>query len=1331
MTGGVHFDRADVAATLGDAKGYTLYFQNYLNSTAFTDPERQVIQSLLPTLRDWYVQAGANGMNVLDAQNRGAFMLGGKGADTLTGGSQTDLLVGNAGADRLNGGGGNDKLLGGAGFDTYIYNVGDGTDQIEDSDAKGQIIFDQKLLQAGIRRRGDAVETYTSLDGTRTYVLSGGHLIVNGVLTVNANFQSGQFGIQLRDLSSYQTDTGVPTDPFTFVEIGGSNIDHLFGSLAPTGPEALYGNGGDDALNASIAFLASNDLLDGGLGDDTLLGGPGHDYLLGGEGADFGYLTDGDMFVGGSGNDIAVGDTTIANFVVTSIGIGASYADGGVGADTLMGALGVDVLHGGAGNDTLRGENRPAGWIARIVGLDGFYHDVSMAAYFSQTGAADVLFGEAGNDVLVGDGGDDILSGGADNDQLYGDDFADDQAGYLVVAGDDILDGGAGDDLLAAGDGADSLSGGAGIDLLFGDKGADILDGGDGGDTLRGGDGADQLFGGVGNDLIFGDGLNNQFVAGTVGGADFLDGGDGDDELQGGVGADMLSGGAGNDVLFGQDDADTLFGDENSDELQGGLGNDFLAGDAGDDMLLGEAGDDTLIGGTGVDVLIGGAGADTYVFNLDDGIDTIQDTAGEGNRLLFGAGITYQDITLGIGSLLVRVGSQGDAIHIQGFDPANPSVPTGIDRFEFADGTTLTHTDLIARGFDLVGTNSDDELDGGETYRGIIGLDGDDVLIGGAINNVLDGGGGNDGLRGGAGEDVLTGGTGNDSLEGEAGDDVLDGGTEDDQLLGGDGADQLDGGAGTDVLSGEAGQDTYVFGRGYGQDIVQDSPVEQSGPNTIQLTSGVSPNDVHLQARQSEYGVDVVLTIDGIEDELTLLGTADASLLPISQILFADGTSWDTAEILSRIEGLRLTAAPAGSFLQGTGFRDELIGAQGNDMLDGQGDADRMVGGAGDDHYRVDHPGDTVVELVGEGTDTVLSLIDYVLPDHVENLLLRTTDQPATDAVRGEGNASDNLLIGNFVNNVLIGGTGHDTFWGGFSLGSDYGSGNDDLYGGTGNDTYVVEGQFNGFDTIHDEALPGEGNRLQFGTSIRPEDVLFVQDGASLRITNSGGTDGAVLENFDPSGITGSLVTEVVAFSGGVEDVTGGYETRLLALMQPTLGSDNAETMAGTVNAEVMKARGGDDVLAGGVGNDVLLGGAGSDTYLFNQGDGFDLIEDQPGAGDTNRVQFGAGITQEMLRVSYSGTSGIGGLSVRIGASGDGLHFLGVSAEDPTEPQAVDAFYFTDGSQLTFAQLFEREILVQGTGRSDGEMFGTVANDRMMGFGGSESLSSGGRRRPA
>ena len=72
--GGVQFDRADVAATLDKAKGYTLYFQNYLNSDAFTNNERPLIQSLLPTLRDWYVQAGdtANDANYSNSFERSA-----------------------------------------------------------------------------------------------------------------------------------------------------------------------------------------------------------------------------------------------------------------------------------------------------------------------------------------------------------------------------------------------------------------------------------------------------------------------------------------------------------------------------------------------------------------------------------------------------------------------------------------------------------------------------------------------------------------------------------------------------------------------------------------------------------------------------------------------------------------------------------------------------------------------------------------------------------------------------------------------------------------------------------------------------------------------------------------------------------------------------------------------------------------------------------------------------------------------------------------------------------------------------------------------------------
>ncbi|WP_324779518.1 lipase family protein [Thiobacillus sedimenti] len=106
--GGLQFDLADVSpsvktaldsgrsADLNAVKGYAQYFKYYLDSTNnFSVEEQALIRSLLPQLRDWFVQAGTGGMTATDTLNRGDFMLGGAGADSLSGGDKSDLLVGN------------------------------------------------------------------------------------------------------------------------------------------------------------------------------------------------------------------------------------------------------------------------------------------------------------------------------------------------------------------------------------------------------------------------------------------------------------------------------------------------------------------------------------------------------------------------------------------------------------------------------------------------------------------------------------------------------------------------------------------------------------------------------------------------------------------------------------------------------------------------------------------------------------------------------------------------------------------------------------------------------------------------------------------------------------------------------------------------------------------------------------------------------------------------------------------------------------------------------------------------------------------------------------
>ncbi|MDR4479613.1 MAG: hypothetical protein MRJ95_07690 [Nitrospira sp.] len=199
-------------------------------------------------------------------------ILTGSGNIAGIGNELDNTIKGNSGNNRLVGGRGIDLLEGGIGFDTYIYHSGDGLDRIEDSDAQGQIIFDDHLLQGGIRRAGDAANTYTSLDGRTTYVMSGTDLIVNGVLIVNENFQSGQMGIQLRDVSHIPSDTEAPVGPFGHVLVGDAR-DEILISTNPYS-YAVYGNEGNDVLLSQVPSIhdSFSDLRDGGAGDDTLVG---------------------------------------------------------------------------------------------------------------------------------------------------------------------------------------------------------------------------------------------------------------------------------------------------------------------------------------------------------------------------------------------------------------------------------------------------------------------------------------------------------------------------------------------------------------------------------------------------------------------------------------------------------------------------------------------------------------------------------------------------------------------------------------------------------------------------------------------------------------------------------------------------------------------------------------------------------------------------------------------------------------------------------------------------------------------------------------------------
>jgi Ca2+-binding RTX toxin-like protein len=166
---------------------------------------------------------------------------------------------------------------------------------------------------------------------------------------------------------------------------------------------------------------------------------------------------------------------------------------------------------------------------------------------------------------------------------------------------------------------------------------------------------------------------------------------------------------------------------------------------------------------------------------------------------------------------------------------------------------TVTVSDVVETGSNIVGTSEEDRLDGttgndrisgGNGIDQISGADGDDLVHGGNGNDEISGGRGADLLFGDAGHDVIDGGIGNDVLYGGSGFDHLTGGAGDDKLygdqgkdilIGGDGNDLLVGGESKDTLTGNGGADIFVLGHtAAGADLVMDFEV---GVDKIQFAA--------------------------------------------------------------------------------------------------------------------------------------------------------------------------------------------------------------------------------------------------------------------------------------------------------------------------------------------------------------------------------------------------------------------------------------------------------------------------------------------------------------
>ena len=285
---------------------------------------------------------------------------------------------------------------------------------------------------------------------------------------------------------------------------------------------------------------------------------------------------------------------------------------------------------------------------------------------------------------------------------------------------------------------------------------------------------------------------------------------------------------------------DVLSGIEN---IIGSNHNETITGNDRANVLDGRGGNDTLKGFGGNDTLLGGSGDDTYDFTGSTlfGNDRIEDVSGNDTIVIDNVPQTINSI--GISVLDISTSHVGNDLKI--------TVPNG----------TVTVTNHFA------GEQVETIVVNGTSFvlaNGTIGGNGSGILTGTDGNDTLDGNGGNDMLFGGAGNDHLIGDKGNDLLNGGSGKDMLDGGL---------GKDQLIGGAGDDQLTGGQAADAFVFGPGFGHDVITDFTHD----DRVEFDGGVFQNAQQVLAASQQVGDNTVITVDA-NNSVTLQDVALQSL---------------------------------------------------------------------------------------------------------------------------------------------------------------------------------------------------------------------------------------------------------------------------------------------------------------------------------------------------------------------------------------------------------------------------------------------------------------------
>ncbi|NWG23430.1 MAG: hypothetical protein HXY30_03260, partial [Pseudorhodoplanes sp.] len=772
----------------------------------------------------------------------------------------------------------------------------------------------------------------------------------------------------------------------------------------------------------------------------------------------------------------------------------------------------------------------------------------------------------------------------------------------------------------------------------------------------------------------------------------------------------VIDGGAANETLGGTPGDDLISGDAGTDGLAGGLGTDTAQyAQAITTSMLAESGGNWTVttgGAEGTDTLndmeiVDGAEAGKILLVGSGGFATIQeavDAADAGDTIMVGAG-TFAGATItkeltivgsGIGNTIITSGPGSAGFDLSGDIDATSAGSATVT----ISGFTFTGNSVGVRGASnieldhLVVQNShfeQNKIHGIGTGSGAFGLGDVQILDSSFVRN-------GDGSSNGDGDIVLFGFTGDALIQNVT----------------------VEGGANAIPTNANADSAIQINGRNPSTYDVVD-PIGNVVFDNVEVTGSYAKVIVYIQGYTNLDGLLFDAggtTIDGHAGwgyglYIDTTGGVSTSALPPGVVDGVQGFFDETAAGALAPNNVDLTNVTLGndiainvgpshpfyavngqafdSVLVGTPVADDFIGSAGEDLLIGGAGNDTLAGAGGNDAYFIDG-GETLVEGVAGGTDTVYSSVTHTLGANFENLTLLGTAN-----INGTGNGDANVIIGNSGNNVLAGLAGADTLNGGDGTDTaDYSASaasvSVSLASGVG-----IGGDADGDQLVDIENLIGSSSADNLVGD--DEDNVFAGLAGADTISGGGGND-----TVDYSASTNQITIDLSTLIGGFVRPTGGHAAgdRIVGI-ENVIGSSSTDQITGDANANKLTGGDGNDSLNGLGGDDTLDGGDGNDTFTVDSTN--DVVTDSSGIDLVNSF------------ATYTLAEGLEKLTLLSGADLDGT---GNSGDNTIKGNS--------GANELFG-LGGKDAITGGGGNDT--IDGGEGNDNLNGNGGDDSILGG------